>query len=384
MVDVSVLPKISADAHVNEPHDLWFTRLAEELRDAAPHRIQTEEDGGWRLVVNGALDESGGSQRSADGLSEGHSTAGAAMRAALAEEDRQREADAAVDVRLTMMRTDGLNAEMVYPTIGLYVYGVDRSDVGIASCRVYNDWIHERLGDDCARIRYAALIPTWDVATAITEVERVAQWRGVGAAMLPLVGTLSWKMPEWEPLWSAISEAGVPVVMHQGTGHSMIFFRGWGSPTANLLATQSMASWTSALLSCGGVLERHPDLHFVLVEVNAGWMAWTMSTLDEYFLAHQAQARKPHLPELPSHYLRRQVHATFQRDPIAVACREFTGVECLLWGNDFPHAEGTFPHSAKVLEDLLTGVDPLQAARITGQNALEIFGFDRVVLTPIT
>ena len=79
----------------------------------------------------------------------------------------------------------------------------------------------------------------------------------------------------------------MPVVMHQGTGHDMIFYRGWGSPTANLLTTQSMAPRAAALLSCSGVLERHPDLHVVMVEVNAGWMAWTMSTLDEYYLAHQ-------------------------------------------------------------------------------------------------
>ena len=106
---------------------------------AAPHQIQSEEDGGWRLVVNGEVDESGGR------LPVNEETPG--RRA----EDQQREADTSVDVRLAMMHIDGLNGEMVYPTIGLYVYGIDRPDVGIASCRVYNDWIHERLGDDCPR-----------------------------------------------------------------------------------------------------------------------------------------------------------------------------------------------------------------------------------------
>ena len=105
-----------------------------------------------------------------------------------------------------------------------------------------------------------------------------------------------------------------------------------------------------------------------------------MSTLDEYFIAHQARLRKPHLPELPSHYLRRQVHATFQRDPIAIACREFTGVDCLMWGNDFPHAEGTFPDSNKVLTDLLAGLAFEEAARITGKTAFNVFAFDREVL----
>jgi predicted TIM-barrel fold metal-dependent hydrolase len=187
-------------------------------------------------------------------------------------------------------------------------------------------------------------------------------------------------MPEWEPLWSAIEETGLSIVMHQGTGHSMLFYRGWGSPTANLLATQSMAPRAAALLSCGGVLERHPDLHFVMVEVNAGWMGWLMSTLDEYFIAHGAGLRKPHLPEMPSHYLKRQVHATFQSDPVAVMLRSYTGTDCLLWGNDFPHGEGTYPHSAKVLDDLLADVPTDDAIEIVSGNARRLFGFDPVVL----
>jgi predicted TIM-barrel fold metal-dependent hydrolase len=373
-VSVVDLPKLSADAHVNEPHDLWYKRLPADLRDAAPHRIQADEAGGWRLVVNGEVDESG------MGLAAGDARA---TEAAMREEDARREADASVDVRLEMMRTDGINGEVIYPTIGLYVYSVESPVVGTASCRVYNDWIRERLGDDVPRVRYAGLIPTWDIASAIAEIQRVANWPSVGALMLPIVGTPDWNMAQWEPMWSAIAETSLPVVMHQGTGHSMIFYRGWGSPTANLLATQSMAPRAAALLSCGGVLERHPDLHVVLVEVNAGWMAWTMSTLDEYFLAHQAGQRKPHLPELPSHYLRQQVHATFQSDPVAILAREFTGVDCLLWGNDFPHFEGTFPNSRKVLVELLDGVSEDDAAQIVGRNAFRLFGFDGSVLDPL-
>jgi predicted TIM-barrel fold metal-dependent hydrolase len=371
-MDVAALPKVSADAHVNEPHDLWSERLPEGLREAAPQRIQSQEDGGWRLIVNGEEDLSGGRLPSAQLATPEE-----------IEENRQREANASIEVRLSMMREDGLHAEMVYPTIGLYVYGVQRPEVGIASCRVYNDWIHERLGDDCPRVRYAALVPNWDTDSAIAEIRRVAGWCGVAGLMLPLVAEPAWNDSHWEPVWQTIAETGLPIVMHQGTGHSMLFFRGWGSPTANLLATQSMAPWTAALLSCGGVLERHPDLHVALVEVNAGWMAWTMSTLDEYFLAHKAALKKPHLPELPSHYLRRQVHATFQRDPVAIAARGFTGVDCLMWGNDFPHAEGTYPHSNKVLTDLLDGTSVEQAAQITGLNALRVFGFEPKVLDSV-
>ena len=194
--------------------------------------------------------------------------------------------------------------------------------------------------------------------------------------LLPLVGTPEWNLPHWEPLWAAIQETGIPAVMHQGTGHDMIFYRGWGSATANLLATQSMAPHAAALLSCGGVLERFPDLHVVMVEVNAGWMGWTMCTLDEYYLAHRDIGwTKPILAELPSHYLRRQVHATFQDDPIALHNVPFTGSDCLLWGNDYPHPESTYPNSNKVLDDLLADVDDDVARAVVFDNARRLFGF---------
>jgi predicted TIM-barrel fold metal-dependent hydrolase len=242
---------------------------------------------------------------------------------------------------------------------------------------VYNNWIVERLGG-IDRIKLAAMIPTWDVDMAIDEVRRMASNPSVGGLLLPLVGTPEWNLPVWEPLWAAIQETAIPAVMHQGSGHDMIFYRGWGSPTANLLTTQSMAPRAAALLSCSGVLERHPDLHVVMVEVNAGWMAWTMSTLDEYYTAHQRNGwTKPILAELPSHYLRHQVHATFQDDPVALHNIPLTGTDCLLWGNDYPHPESTYPDSNRVLDRLLGDVAPDDARAVVFDNAARVFGFSQ-------
>jgi predicted TIM-barrel fold metal-dependent hydrolase len=359
-VDATTLVKLSADAHVDEPHDLWYERMDAELRDRAPRRIQPDADGGWSLVIDGQP----------LGWAELSPEEAAANEAA-------RTAAAAPDVRLEMMRTDGVRGEVIYPTIGLYTWNIGDPAVGRAACRVYNDWIVERLGGH-PRIRLAAMIPTWDPAQAGAEVERAAD-RGFAAFLLPLVGSPEWNQPVWEPLWTLIAETGRPAVMHQGTGHDMIFYRGWGSSTANLLATQSMAPRATALLACSGVLERHPALHVVLVEVNAGWMAWTMATLDEYYRAH-AHWSKPKLAGLPSDSIRRQVHATFQTDGVAIHNIPLTGVDCLLWGNDYPHPESTYPRSDAVLGEILDGVDPAHAAQIVAGNAAELFRFDPAVL----
>lgn len=360
-MDAGALPKISADAHVDEPHDLWYERMPASARDQAPRRIKSDRDGGFTLVVDASpIGWSGMSPEEA------------------AHKEAERVGAAAPEVRLDMMRTDGINGEVVYPTIGLYVWDIADPEVGAIACRVYNDWIVERLGGH-ERIKLAALVPTWDVGVAIAEAERLAAQDAVAALLLPLVGTPEWNMPEWERFWAALAGTGKPVAMHQGTGHDMIFYRGWGSPTANLLTTQSMAARATALLSCSGVLERHPSLQVVLVEVNAGWMAWAMSTLDEYYQAHRHWS-KPKLRELPSHYVRHQVHATFQKDPVAIHNVALSGVECLMWGNDYPHPETTYPNSSEVLAELLDGVPHGVARQIVGGNAQRVFGFDPSVL----
>ena len=90
---------------------------------------------------------------------------------------------------------------------------------------------------------------------------------------------------------------------------------------------------------------------------------------------------KPDLDEAPSFYMARQVHGTFQNDPVAIRNLPHTGVEPLLWGSDFPHAEGTFPHSRRTVNELFAGVKLAQAAEMLGGTAVRLFDFDSSVLT---
>ena len=96
----------------------------------------------------------------------------------------------------------------------------------------------------------------------------------------------------------------------------MLFYRGRGAAVANLLATQSMAPRTAALLATSGVLADHPKLHFIFVETNAAWVSWAMTCLDHYDKAFRQQVGwvRPLLEEPPSFYLKRQIHGTFQKD----------------------------------------------------------------------
>jgi predicted TIM-barrel fold metal-dependent hydrolase len=372
---ISARGLISADAHVNEPRDLWRTNLPPAVRDQAMHGIEATEDGGWRLIM--------------DGPHVGKAGTSEAERLAALEPEH----------RFAVMRQEGISGECIFPTIGLYVWMLEDPIGGKWSCRVYNDWIADQLERRSPRFRCAGLIPTWDIDDALAEVGHVAEL-GLGSLMLPCVQDPPYNHRSWEPLWSAIEETGLPVVMHQGTGHNMIWYRGPGATVANLLATQSMGPRTAAMLATSGVLARHPDLHVVFVEFNAGWLAWMMDTIDYYnesfsryvttdqmgssrLVGRDAPPKPviyPELEETPSFYVRRQIHATFQDDRVGVQNLNLTGVRAVMWGSDYPHEEGTYPNSRATVDRLSQGLTEAQALAVFRETAAEVFSFDPEVL----
>ena len=361
---------VSADSHVNEPRDLWSKNLPRSLREQAMQGIRAGDDGSWEIIFDGAP----------------------VTRAGATEEERLAVLDP--EYRLKIMRQEGVAAECIFPTVGLYVWML-KDPLGCkVSCRIYNEWIIDQLQVHSPRFCCAGLIPTGRIEDALEEVEWVAE--RLGAVMLPAVASPDWNHPDWTPLWAAVAETGLPVVMHQGTGHNMIFYRGPGATIANVIATQSIAPRTATLMATSGILARHPDLHVVFVEFNTGWLAWAMQTADYYqdaFARYESTAETaisssksgrralyPELPEPPSFYLARQVHSTFQADPVGLNNINLTGVSSLLWGSDFPHEEGTYPRTRQIVDDLSRPLDDATARKVFRDTAAQLFNFDAALL----
>ena len=100
-----------------------------------------------------------------------------------------------------------------------------------------------------------------------------------------------------------------------------------------------------------------------------------MTQADAIYEDHAAYAR-PKLSLKPSELIRRQAHATFMYDPVAINNRAITGVETLLWGNDYPHPEGTWPNSQEVCAGQFEGVPDDELAAIVGGTAARVFNFE--------
>ena len=140
-------------------------------------------------------------------------------------------------------------------------------------------------------------------------------------------------------------ELGLPLTFHSGTGHEPRVVRGPGGAVVNyLIGAQLDGPMVMLTMAAGGALDRFPGLQVVTVETGASWLAWIMTQADAIYDDHSMFA-SPKLSLKPSELIRRQCAATFMYDPVAINNRAITGVETLMWGNDYPHPEGTWPES---------------------------------------
>lgn len=343
---------ISADSHVTEPIELYAERVAPEFRDRVPRIVDVD---GWRTLH-------------AEGVRPRKlMTAGELDLAVVGGPDP--------DVRRREQAQDGVVAEVVYPNWALTTVFIGDPALQLALARAYNDWAGETL-NTVHRSLPVAMVPMADVDAAIVEAQRCAAL-GFRALSLPArVEQAEYNDDRYDPFWSCAVELGLPLTVHSGTGYEPRVARGRGANVLNyVLAAQSDGPRVLLFLAAGGVLDRFPELRVVTVETGASWLAWVMTQADEVYEDHAMFARE-RLSARPSEFLRRQCAATFMVDPVAIGNREVTGTDCLMWGNDYPHPEGTWPHSPDAATAQLAGVDDGDREAVMGGNAARVFGFD--------
>lgn len=362
---------ISADSHVQEPPDL-YERLPRALRDRAPRKV--ERDGKTYMVIDGRK------PRRID-LADQRAT----------EDDQHREfrndpsGGRDLDLRLQDLHRDGIAAEVIYPNQSLGLYMSPEPAYQMAVAQAYNDWAIAHFGPHRERFAPVGIVPVNDITAAVQEVERTAKL-GYRSIKVPITHrTLPYNRPAYEPLWAALEDTGLVLAFHAFTNSEDEYPEDWGEENGYGGALDFMAMRmadgqhpVSQLLS-SGVCDRHPRLKFVIVECGAGWLAWLLYVLDE-------QAEKKHMwirPRLslkPSEFFARQGGITFTDDPIALHNLPFTGADCLMWGSDYPHDEGSFPHSQAVIERTFAHVSVTEKRKIVWDNAARLYGFDLAAL----
>ena len=356
---------ISADTHVNEPHDLWAKRIDKKYIDRIPRVITDENGKQWRV-------------------SEGHRKARLMEFRMLGEDNVRGKAGATIDGRMADHKHDGIDGEIMFPNKGLAMWATPDPVFAQAQCRVWNEWAWEMFGENNHIMSPMAAIATGDLEGSLKEIARVAAlgFRGLTLPCKPIWGAhdvdhANYNLPEFDPMWALIEETGLPITFHVSTGRDPRASKGNGGAVINYV-THSLSPTIEPLanLCSSGVLERFQKIRFALIEAGIGWVPWVLDAMDEAYKKHHFWVR-PKLQGLPSDYFRTHGAASFQEDEAGLQLAEAYNLwDNFMWANDYPHHEGTWPHSAAAIERTMQKMNGTQRAKILGLNAKRIFGFD--------
>jgi predicted TIM-barrel fold metal-dependent hydrolase len=357
---------VSSDTHANEPPDLWQKRIEEKYRDRLPKMWVDENGVRWRTT-------------------EGNEKPDRLVLADLSGQDQYRsKAGAGARNRLRDHEVDGIDVEVIFPNKGLAMWYTPDPEFAQAQCRVYNTWAWEEFGEFSRKLLPVAAIAPGDIPGALAEIERVAKlgFKGVAFPVKPMygagkVGELNYNRPAFDPIWAALQDADLTLCFHVATGKDPRTSRGEGGAVINYVWNAlSPAIEPLTNICASGVIERFPKLRFGSVEAGIGFIPWMMEIMDEAYKKHHFAVR-PKLKMLPSEYFRSNGFATFGEDkPGLELIEKFDLTDNFLWANDYPHHEGTWPHSAEAIERDMAALRDETRAKVLGLNAARIFNID--------
>jgi predicted TIM-barrel fold metal-dependent hydrolase len=280
--------------------------------------------------------------------------------------------------RLRDLDHEGVWAEVVYDSLGLWEAMIKDPSLLAAANRAENEWkASEIVARSNGRLVPTAGIPIIDLDRAIAELQHAA---GLGLKLVSMPTGVPGDLPDynrdhWEPLWAAAEEAGMVLGFHIGSdndGGSNTPFRGPGGAVLNYVNTTFGGQFVAMKLVTGGALDRHPKLKVLISEGGASWVPFIGDRMNEGYRQHHMFVR-PALSMLPKEILYRQVYTSFQHDESAPAAMWAMGYRNVMWGSDYPHLEGTFGHTQKTLHELFDGVDPEVSERIRLGAFKELF-----------
>jgi len=181
--------------------------------------------------------------------------------------------------------------------------------------------------------------------------------------------------PQWDPFWQAATDLKMPVSWHILTTRESGKPRG---PKANSFMTIIRANQDiMGTLVFGGVFERNPGLKVVCVEADAGWVPHYMYRMDHAYNRHRFWLPPgQELSKLPSEYFSEHIYTTFQDDWVAFKMVNDVNHKRLLWANDFPHSDSTWPWSQDLLDKHAADLSAEQRIDILCNNVAELYDID--------
>src|SRR5262249_54368596 len=164
---------LDADTHQMEPGGMWERYIDARFKERAPRAAAVE--GRPAMAVEGeSLTAEGKYPFSTPDFL-------AALARGMQRFERARRGGFGAASRLADMAEQGVDVQILYPTVGGQLLGREFRDPELlaACCRAYNDWSAEYCAVAPQRLRWAAMLPVQEVELAVAEARRAA---GNGAA----------------------------------------------------------------------------------------------------------------------------------------------------------------------------------------------------------
>ncbi|MDE0066500.1 MAG: amidohydrolase family protein [Acidimicrobiaceae bacterium] len=267
-----------------------------------------------------------------------------------------------------------------------------------AGLRAHNRWLADFVSE--APERRAGIIQIFlgDVEGSVKEIEWAAEQGLRGGILVPGAPPDSPFEPlysdAYEPIWAAAAAAGLPLNHHAG-GAAPNF--GNHFPASLAMFMLEVQWWTQRALwhlMFSGVFERHPELNYVITETGTSWVPDTLEKLDSFhhrmkysrygsesIFGGEAVAK---MSLTPTEYFNRQCYigASFLR-PAETEIARSVGVDRIMWGSDYPHIEGSYPHTREHLRLTFARMTPTETTKILTHNAAKVYQFDLDALAPL-
>jgi predicted TIM-barrel fold metal-dependent hydrolase len=247
------------------------------------------------------------------------------------------------------------------------------ADLQRACLEVYNDWLAEFCAHAPNRLIGIGLYSLKDLPD-VSEIERCTKLGLKGILILASdANEVAYSDERFDPLWRVCAENLLPISLDKPLVSGMPLTPAMPTMADLQIHVIHVIEQCITRLVYGSVFERFPNLKIVSAENDVGWIPNWVNRLDH---VHSKMAMSRQLAEKPSAYVRRNVWATFQDDPLGPSTWQHFGEDNYMWASDFPHADSTFPHSREVIASNFASVPDRVTAKIVRDNASRLYGIN--------
>ena len=269
------------------------------------------------------------------------------------------------DARIRMMDTAGIDVSIISLTCPNVFWGGEA--VSSETAAMMNDTFSEAQTRYAGRIHWFATLPWQYPVKAVAELKRAHAKGAVGVMVLANIDGRHLTDPEYAPVWQAIDDAALPVLVHPTAppgvaDMDMVRFQ----LTASIGFTFD-TSLAVARMIYDGFLDRYPNLK-IIASHGGGALPFLIGRMDQCF--HHIPACREKIELEPSDYLRRiWVDSVVFRQDALDMCVRTVGSMNVLYGSDYPHTIGDVYNTLAQVDALPAGV----RERVRGVNAQRIF-----------